>query len=88
MSVKELTLTMTEAERGFSELINRVRYRGESVLLTKNGRAVARITPTGSPLVTEAEWARGHSPVHDLPLEDAPLKNGLHAYKQAAVPWD
>ncbi len=39
------SITVTEAARGFSDLIDRVRYKGESVLLTKGGRPVARIVP-------------------------------------------
>jgi len=43
----EPTLTVTEAARKFSDMINRARYRHESTLLVKNGVPVARVVPTG-----------------------------------------
>ena len=38
-------LTVTKAIRNFSDIIGRIRYRGESFLLTKRGTVVARIGP-------------------------------------------
>lgn len=38
-------LSVTEAVRQFSDLINRVYYRGESVILTKGNKAVVKINP-------------------------------------------
>lgn len=43
----ESTLTVTEAARNFSDLINRVVYRGDAAILTRNGKPVARIVPEG-----------------------------------------
>lgn len=43
----ESTLTVTEAAQNFSDLINRIVYRGEVAILTRNGRPVARILPEG-----------------------------------------
>jgi antitoxin (DNA-binding transcriptional repressor) of toxin-antitoxin stability system len=39
------TLSVTEAARNFSDLINRVHFRGESALLLKGGRPMARVVP-------------------------------------------
>lgn len=39
------TITVTEAARHFSDLVNRVRYRHERAILLKGGRPVARIEP-------------------------------------------
>jgi prevent-host-death family protein len=41
----EQYVSVTAAARGFSDLINRVRYRGESAVLVKNGVPVARVGP-------------------------------------------
>ena len=41
----ERELTVTEAARTFADVVARAHYRGESVRLTKNGRAMARIVP-------------------------------------------
>ncbi|KPK79779.1 MAG: hypothetical protein AMS25_11380 [Gemmatimonas sp. SM23_52] len=42
---KPRVLTVTEAARNFSDLLNRVFYRGESAILIRNGIAVARVVP-------------------------------------------
>ena len=42
-----ISITVTDAARGFSDLINRVRYRGESATLMKGGKPVARVVPVG-----------------------------------------
>ena len=39
------TLTVTEAARNFSEVINKVFYGGESMELTRGGKVVARLIP-------------------------------------------
>ena len=39
------TLTVTEAARNFSDVVNRVFYRGESMDLTRGGKVVARLVP-------------------------------------------
>ena len=38
-------LTATEAARGFSELLNRVRYRGESFIIERGGVAIGELRP-------------------------------------------
>lgn len=38
-------ISVTEASRHFSDLVNRVHYRGESALLIKGGRPMAKIVP-------------------------------------------
>lgn len=42
-------ITATEAARGFADILNRVRYQGESYEVVRNGEAVARIIPAGPP---------------------------------------
>jgi len=91
--VKEQTLTVTEAARGFSELINRVHYRGESAVLTKNGHAVARIVPAGARPITLGEFAKRWKPGSHLSPEEAKaferdLKKGLKFLKPMVSPWD
>ena len=39
------TLTVTEAARNFSDVVNRVFYCGESMELTRSGKIVARLVP-------------------------------------------
>ena len=43
MSIRRITAT--EAARGFSELLNRVRYRGEEFVIERGGEPVGRLSP-------------------------------------------
>ena len=38
-------LTVTEAARNFSDLVSRIHYQGESVLLLKGGRPMVEVIP-------------------------------------------
>ena len=42
---RDRRVTVTEAARNFSDLVNRVFYRGESAMLIRNGVTVARLVP-------------------------------------------
>jgi antitoxin (DNA-binding transcriptional repressor) of toxin-antitoxin stability system len=54
-----VTMTVTDAVRSFSEVVSRVLYRGESFLLVRGGRPVARLLPTDDrPVLTGSELAR------------------------------
>jgi len=91
--VKERTLSVTEAARGFSDLVNRVRYRGESAVLTKNAIPVARVVPAGPPPITFGEFIKRFRPgTHLSPAEaDAfarDLEKGLKFLKPTRSPWD
>ena len=52
-----ITLTVTEAARNFSELVNRIRYQREEATLLKGGRPVARMSPVPAGAIG-AELAR------------------------------
>ncbi len=41
-------ITATEAARRFSDLLDDVEHRGESFVVTRHGRAVARVEPVTS----------------------------------------
>jgi len=91
--VKEQILTVTEAARGFSDLVNRVRYRGLSATLTKNGRAVARIVPAEPPPITFAELAKRWKPGTYLTPKEADdfardIEEGRRFFKPYVSPWD
>ena len=38
-------ITATEAARNFSDVLNRVEYKGESFVIERNGRVIGRIEP-------------------------------------------
>jgi antitoxin (DNA-binding transcriptional repressor) of toxin-antitoxin stability system len=66
------TLSVTEAARNFSDLINRVHFRGESALLLKGGRPMARVVParalrTGRELAMARDLADARAALLPIP---------------------
>lgn len=49
-------VSATAAARGFSELISRVRYSGETYVIEKGGRAMCELGPVSSDRLTGAEF--------------------------------
>jgi antitoxin (DNA-binding transcriptional repressor) of toxin-antitoxin stability system len=45
----ESHLSATEAARTFSDILNRVRYRGETFVIERGGEPVCRMTPVAAP---------------------------------------
>ena len=43
------TITATELARNLSDVLNRVRYRGESFIVERNGEVVAELRPSAPP---------------------------------------
>jgi antitoxin (DNA-binding transcriptional repressor) of toxin-antitoxin stability system len=50
-------ISATKAARSFSELMNRVRYRGESFIVERGGKPICEILPARPPKFTGAELA-------------------------------
>ena len=42
-------VSATEAARTFSDLLNRIRYRGEEFVVERAGEPICRMTPASSP---------------------------------------
>jgi len=78
-------ISATDAVRSFSELMNRVRYRGESFIVERGGKPICEILPTRPPQFTGAELAKllGSLPKPDSEylaiLEDLVAKQPLAA---------
>jgi prevent-host-death family protein len=51
-------ISATEAARKFSELMNRVRYRGESFVVERGGKPICEILPARPPSFSGAELVR------------------------------
>ncbi len=69
--MKDLTdlkqLSATDAARRFSEVLDRIEQRGESVTIVRHGRAVATIGPAGAGTGKVLKEAlRNHRPDPDL----------------------
>jgi len=45
----EKIVSATEAVRKFSDILNSIRYRGESYTIVRGGKPVASISPIGTP---------------------------------------
>ena len=63
------TLTVTEAARNLSDVINRVYYQGHTFILTRGRVSVAQLTPVKA--LTGAEFARRWPEHPRLTLDDA-----------------
>jgi antitoxin (DNA-binding transcriptional repressor) of toxin-antitoxin stability system len=48
-------ISATTAARSFSELMNRVRYRGESFIVERGGKPICEILPARPPKFTGAQ---------------------------------
>ncbi len=68
-------ITATEAARNFSDLLNRVRYRGESFTIERSGEVVAQIiAPPQTRKSTGADLSRL---LAEFPLPDDEFANDI-----------
>jgi antitoxin (DNA-binding transcriptional repressor) of toxin-antitoxin stability system len=87
------TISVTEAARNFSDVINRVYYQGESYLLTRGGTVVAQLSAASAPL-TGSELLRRWSERPRLDAEDAARWEDEFSAAKTAIesppekPWD
>ena len=63
----KLRISATETARRFSELMNRVRYRGESFVVERGGKPICEILPAQPPKFSGCLSFHQH-PLNDLPL--------------------
>jgi antitoxin (DNA-binding transcriptional repressor) of toxin-antitoxin stability system len=54
----ETHVSATEAARTFSDLLNRIRYRGESFVVERGGEPVCRMGPAAPPQCTVSDLVR------------------------------
>lgn len=86
----ESRITATDAARSLSDLLNRVRYRGESFVVERGGEPVGRIVPVGPPRCTVADLVRA---LRSAPRPDAGYLAGVEALaadqpKLPTGPWE
>jgi hypothetical protein len=72
------SISATDAARNFSELVNRVRYRRQSFLVERGGRAVCEINP-----VYEATGFNGADLARLLNSLPEPAESYLDAVEEA-----
>jgi antitoxin (DNA-binding transcriptional repressor) of toxin-antitoxin stability system len=64
-------ISVTQAARNFSDLINRVHYRNETATLIRGGAAVARLVPAHEKQVRGADLAAWWSRWEHMPTREA-----------------
>lgn len=86
-------MTVTEAARNFSDLVNRVYYRGESTILTRNGFPVAYLSPAAAVTTPASELAGAWAELPHLDRADAArfaeeLEQARRALGPVEDPWE
>jgi prevent-host-death family protein len=87
--MKPARITATEAARTFSDLVARVRYRGEEYIVEKNGEPVCRIVPIEVPRKgTGVDLLRI---LREFPLDEdfaEDVRKGIPEARVPESPWD
>lgn len=86
----ESHISATDAARSLSDLLNRVRYRGESFVIERGGEVVCRIVPAGPARCTVADLVRA---LKAAPRPDAEYLDAVEAAtkdqpKLPRSPWE
>ena len=85
----ERRISATELVRALGDVLNRIRYRGDSFVIERNGDPVARMTPVAeAPVGTlgEAISAWNHAGESDLDFADV-LEQVSAADTPPETPW-
>jgi prevent-host-death family protein len=78
------TITATELSKNLSDVLNRVRYRGERFTIARNGEPIAVLGPADVPSrVTLRDPA---AQIGDIPLPDAGFADDVEAMRRALGP--
>jgi antitoxin (DNA-binding transcriptional repressor) of toxin-antitoxin stability system len=77
----ETTITASELSRRLSDILNRVKYKGESFKVQRNGEIIATLSPaTSTPGITAQELI---ARVGNLPLPGEGFADDLEAIQAA-----
>jgi prevent-host-death family protein len=80
--MKEMTISVTEAARNFSDCVNRARYQGVTFVLVKNGVPVAQLAPADKKACTGRDLGNALANV-ELSVEEAvSWRNDLQSAKK------
>jgi antitoxin (DNA-binding transcriptional repressor) of toxin-antitoxin stability system len=79
-------VSATEAARTFSDLLNRIRYRGEEFVVERGGEAICRMTSAGPSIGLTARQLASH--LRELPPVDDAFASDVRAAarKQGRLP--
>ena len=73
-------VSVSEARETFADVVNRVAYRSERVLVTRRGKPIAAIIP-----MEQVEFLERAEDEYDLRMADEALKELEHT---PAIPWE
>ena len=84
----ESDISATYAARNFSDLLNRVRYKGETFTIKRGGEAICRLVPLHPPKrFTLGDFARL---LHRLPKPDSgfwdDVEKGIQELNKPSIP--
>jgi antitoxin (DNA-binding transcriptional repressor) of toxin-antitoxin stability system len=85
-------ISATDAARSFSDVVARVRYRGEEFVVEKGGEAVCRISPMGPVNAGKSTLGDLMKVLRDLPAVDDDYRKTVRAAmrkqgKTPGSPW-
>ena len=85
----ETRITATELAKSLSDILNRVRYRGERFVIERNGEPIASLVPTAPVGITMGELA---ALLANLPRPDEGFADDLESIHSSqpeitAPPW-
>ena len=74
MGAKSASVSVANAKRGFSDLLGRVAYGGETIVITRRGRPMARLVPVDekpsvAPDLASRGWLEENDPFFEI-VED------------------
>jgi antitoxin (DNA-binding transcriptional repressor) of toxin-antitoxin stability system len=86
-------ISATEAARSFSDVVSRVRYRGEEFIVEKGGEAVCRISPVASSRVAKSTIGDFLRLLEELPPVDDEYRDTVRELtrkqgKMPRSPWE
>jgi prevent-host-death family protein len=82
MDSKSAAVSVANAKRGFSDLLGRVAYGGETIVITRRGRPMAKLVPVDeepsvAPDLASRGWLEEDDPFFEI-VEDIVTKRKQH----------
>jgi len=88
MASKDAAINVANAKREFSDLLGRVAYGGETILITRRGRPMAKLVPveekeTEAPDLASRGWLEEDDPFFEI-VEDIVRERPRHEPRATA----
>ena len=88
MGLKSAAVSVANAKRGFSDLLGRVAYGGETIVITRRGRPMAKLVPVDekpsvAPDLASRGWLDENDPFFEI-VEDIVTRRKQRTPRAAA----